>query len=185
RVHKRKKRHENQAIYNIPSPPTRVKPFLGFHASPPLSERKEPLDILPDEDQVDAVRLDAPERAPDSGVHRDGTHARIQVKEETQGEVHQPRRIARTAASSVASTVCRGGADIRAVGGSFRPWRGRTQPTRAPAEILPSLQAFMRPATAAAEAGSQKTPSSSATCRYAWRISGYDTVPIAPWDSSI
>ena len=68
--------------------------------------------------------------------------------------------------------------------GSFRPWPVNVQTTVAPSGNNPAWLHLVNPATEAAEAGSQKTPSSLASAWYASRISSSVTIWTAPEDSS-
>ena len=66
-----------------------------------------------------------------------------------------------------------------AVWGSFNPWPVRTHTTREPS----GTPCFSTPATDAAEAGSQNTPSDAPRNSYAARISSSVTARIAPRDA--
>ena len=71
-----------------------------------------------------------------------------------------------------------------ALSGSFSPWPVKVQTIVSPGRKKPSLDDFTTPAMGAAEAGSQKTPSHSATSLYASRISASLTMRMYPPDSS-
>src|SRR5512141_872627 len=71
-----------------------------------------------------------------------------------------------------------------ALSGSFRPCPVSVQTSRCPLRKNPSVPNFITPATEAAEAGSQKIPSVSATILYASRISASLTIRMRPPDSS-
>ncbi len=75
------------------------------------------------------------------------------------GRVGPPRRPRSAPRRSPSSTV------EMARSGSFRPWPVRVQTTVSPVRIRPASTARNRPATEAAEAGSQNTPSRSARSR--------------------
>src|SRR4051794_1320369 len=91
--------------------------------------------------------------------------------------VHQPTTAFSTAAIS-GSHGTTAPTWSSAVCGSFSPWPVRTHATR-PA---PSAPYFRSPATDAALAGSQNTPSRCASVRYAPRISSSDTARTSPRD---
>jgi len=71
-----------------------------------------------------------------------------------------------------------------ALSGSFRPCPVRVQTSLCPARKNPSAPNFITPAIEAADAGSQKIPSVSATILYASRISASLTMRMSPADSS-
>src|SRR5579859_5590505 len=81
-------------------------------------------------------------------------------------QAHPGPSTARSIASSVASQGTTADAWSSAVWGSFSPWPVRTQTRRS----APPGPCVSSPATPAAEAGSQKTPSWAARKRYASRI---------------
>ena len=67
--------------------------------------------------------------------------------------------------------------------GSFRPWPVNTHTTVPPAPTPSGSPVLIRPATDAADAGSQKTDSSVARNRYASRIYSSVTAAMPPPDS--
>src|SRR5438445_1860913 len=91
---------------------------------------------------------------------------------------------ARRTASGVASTSAIAPASERARSGAFMPLPVRTHTTRRMSRSPPPWARRRSPAIAAADAGSQKTPSQRATKLYASRISPSLTASIAPPDSS-
>src|SRR5205085_10340327 len=88
---------------------------------------------------------------------------------------HDPST-ARSTSTKFGSHGITGATRASAVVGSFSPWPVRTQTTR------PSAPYLRSPATAAADAGSQKTPSRSPRSEYASRISSSDTARTSPRD---
>src|SRR5215212_5727906 len=85
-------------------------------------------------------------------------------------------------ASNVAGTGSGSCTRPRITSGSLSPCPVRTL-TTVPSGPLPSPASFMRPAMPAAEAGSQKTPSSWASISWAARISASVTLSMRPPDS--
>lgn len=71
-----------------------------------------------------------------------------------------------------------------ALSGSFRPCPVSVQTRRCPSRKNRSAPNFITPAIEAADAGSQKIPSVSATILYASRISASLTMRMSPPDSS-
>src|SRR5690606_13179255 len=85
---------------------------------------------------------------------------------------------ARSMAASSASTRIAGEAWRMARSGSFRPWPVRVHTMRCPFGSRPSACRASSPATPAAEAGSQKTPSFWASQVQASRIAASLTAPM-------
>src|SRR5690606_26282937 len=87
-----------------------------------------------------------------------------------------------TASTSAGSSATRNGSPS-AVSGSFSPCPVSTHTHRLRRSTSPACTAARSPATLAADAGSQNTPSRRATSRYASRISASETVRNEPADS--
>src|SRR3954469_15090429 len=165
---------------------------LGLDAEAEVVGRLERLEgphaeIRPIERHARHVALDR-ERAPllhlELEVEAEGGRHRVIARAEVgrrRGHPHDsvPPHGASTARSTASIDTSQGttcAARFRAVCGSFSPWPVSTQTTR------PDAPYFRSPATDAAEAGSQKTPSRAPSSAYASRISSSLTARISPRD---